>query len=456
MTRIFDPSGALTNTPPYNGDSTTDQPDVAIVRRMEDIDTHGAHKIIAAIRSGKHEDGLETATLAQVAEALQRFGTLGEVAVTDDDVIVGTATRRPRKEDVAIWTGYAIGNWHPSDIWTQGLGGSETAAWRLAEELAEKGYAVTLYGDFGVDSVFGDVILRDFRTYDPTKYVGRFVSFRNARIFDGYRPNAKTTILWLEDLAGAHSEGLTPGNAANIDRICTVSSWHKQHMLDAYPWLTADHILACRNGVDLSFFARDDLVREKRVVYSSSPDRGLAVLLELWPRVLEAVPDAQLISTYSRWYDLVADGNPAVAANRARILSLIDQPGVSRVSGGMGQKALAELLLSSMVWAHPSWETIHDVPMWETSCIASMEAQAAGCVCVAGAHGALTETLQVGTLVDGSPHEEQWRDVFVQSLIAGLTNETTQRAAQVAGPDAMRGMGWFGAADLLESVWWQP
>ncbi len=200
MTRIFDPSGALANTPPYNGDSTTDQPDVAIVRRLDDIYRADARKVIAAIRAGKHEDGLEVATLAQVAEMLQYHGTLSEVAqiedeVTGENIIVGTATRRKRRESVAIWTGYAIGNWHPSDIWTQGLGGSETAAWRLAEELAEKGYVVTLYGDFGTDSVFGDVLLRDFRSYDPTKHVGRFVSFRNARVFEGYRPNADTTTL---------------------------------------------------------------------------------------------------------------------------------------------------------------------------------------------------------------------------------------------------------------------
>jgi hypothetical protein len=91
--------------------------------------------------------------------------------------------------------------------------------------------------------------------------------------------------------------------------------------------------------------------------------------------------------------------------------------------------------------------------MEETSCISAMEAQAAGCVVVASPHGALSETVQVGTLVDGTPHDERWRDVFVQSIIQGLTDERVQAAAQVAGPDAMRDMGWFGAAERLAGLW---
>lgn len=454
MIRIHDPDAALLNIPPYSGDSTTDLPAATIARRLDDIQPECAPvRHIAAIRAGAHEDGLVATTLVDVAERLQHVGHLLEVATTDDGIIVGAADGCQRKGNIVIWTGYAIGTWHPSDIWTQGLGGSETAAWRLAEELARAGWCVSLYGQFEQEDVFGDVILRDFRKYDPTKHIDVFISFRNARVFDNWRPNADHTYLWLEDLAGAHSEGLTPQNAANIDKVVTVSHWHKQHMLDSYDWLEPEQVFACRNGIDLSFFDRDDIVREKRVVYSSSPDRGLAVLLELWPQVRKAVPDAELISTYSRWYDIVADGNPYVKQNREQIIRLLDQPRVKRLQGGLSQPALAELMLSSLVWVHPSWETIHDVPMLETSCISAMEAQAAGCVVVASSHGALSETVQVGTLVDGTPDDQSWRDVFVQSIIQGLTDERWQQRAQVAGPDAVRDMDWRGAAEQLSGLW---
>lgn len=457
MTRLYDPDGALIKVPPYNGDSTSDCPDVGVYRRMPQAMCGLPpfnRKAIMAIRAGAHEDGLQATQLVDVAERLQAYGRLGEIAETDDGIIVGTADHIARqKETVVIWTGYAIGYWHPSDIWTRGLGGSETAAWRLSEELANMGYRVTLYGHFDRDDTFGDVILRDFRKYDPSKHVGVFISFRNARVFDNFRPNADHTYVWLEDLAGPHSEGLSPTNAGRIDRVVTVSHWHKNHMLEVYDWLQPSQVFPCRNGIDLSFFERTDLVREKRVIYSSSPDRGLATLLELWPEVRERVPDAELVSTYSRWYDIVADNNPIMQKNRERIYELLDQPGVKRLQGGLGQKALAELMLSSLVWVHPSWYTVHDMEMLETSCISAMEAQAAGCVVVASNWGALSETVQVGTRVDGNPHSLEWRKTFVDCIVAGLTDETVQRASQIAGPDAMRDMHWRGAAEQLAGLW---
>jgi glycosyltransferase involved in cell wall biosynthesis len=439
VTRIYDPSNVL------DGDSTTDSPDAAVVRwPLLPVD---CPRLLVVAPSGS------PCSVADVGEDLQAYGHLLEVGVCDDGAIVGAAAKTTRKGEVVIWTGYAIGEWHPSDIYTRGLGGSETAAWRLSEELAAQGWRVTLYGQFDEEGVFGDVILRDFRSYDPTVHLTAFVSFRNARVFDAYRPNADCTCLWLEDLAGAHSEGLTEQNAANIDHICTVSHWHKQHMQDAYPWLDPQKVVANRNGIDLSFFEGEP-EREKRVVYSSSPDRGLDILLEIWPRVREAVPDAELVSTYSRWYDIVAEHNPVMAKSREKLIGMLDQPGVKRLPGGLGQKALAHLMLSSLVWVHPSWYSIHDMQMHETSCISCMEAQAAGCVVVASNWGALSENVLCGTLVDGDPREEgQWRDVFVQSIIRGLTDETTQQMAQHVGPDMMRDMGWFGAAEQLSGLW---
>lgn len=461
MTRIFDPHASLRNFERYAGDSTTDWPDTYLARSVAEIRSTGqicspGCKVVAAIPAGAG-DGLAATRLVDVAVALQQVGTLDELATTDEGMIVGTSTTSYRKGNVAIWTGYAIGPWHPSDIYTQGLGGSETAAWRLSEELAAMGWAVTLYGQFPEEGVFGDVVLRDFQTYDASKHLTAFVAFRNARVFDQYRPNADRTVLWLEDLAGAHSEGLTTLNAPNIDHICTVSHWHKQHMGDAYPWLDAGKIVACRNGIDHSFFQDKEIVREQRVVYSSSPDRGLDILLEIWPRVREAVPDAELISTYSRWYDIVAEANPVVGASRQHIVALLDQPGVKRLHGGLGQNALAKLMMSSKVWVHPSWYTVGDMQMHETSCISAMEAQAAGCVVVASNWGALSETVQAGTLVDGDPRVEgAWRDVFVQSIIAGLTDPHVQDRAALLGPEMMRDMGWFGAAEQLSALWVDP
>ena len=83
-----------------------------------------------------------------------------------------------------------------------------------------------------------------------------------------------------------------------------------------------------------------------------------------------------------------------------------------------------------------------------------MEAQAAGCAVVGANWGALTETVQHGTLIDGDPSERDgsWRRAFVDAVVAGLTDPNVQMMAQALGPEYMRDMGWRGAAEQLASM----
>ncbi len=180
-------------------------------------------------------DGIRALRAEDVAAMLRRHGKIVELGVTDQGTIVGAVDLCKRRGEIAVWTGYAIGPWHPSDIVQRGLGGSETAAVRLAEQLAEMGYIVTLYGQFEQDhGMAGDVVLRDFRSFDPTRELEALIGFRDARLFE-QRPNARFCALWLEDLPG--QEQLTAARAANLDRVCAVSHWHKAAIERHYPWI---------------------------------------------------------------------------------------------------------------------------------------------------------------------------------------------------------------------------
>jgi glycosyltransferase involved in cell wall biosynthesis len=429
----------------------------------------GADRMIVRVPD-RATDGVRAFRADDIARMLHRHGRLREIEVTDGGNIVAACEVTERRGEVAVWTGYAIGPWSPADIVTRGLGGSETAAVRLSEHLAAMGYAVTLYGQFEPPSGMGDdVMLRDFRTYDPTEPLHAFIGFRDATRFD-HRPNAEFCALWLEDLAPA--EGLTPSRAANVDRVIAVSHWHKGQVQDVHPWIQEmktpgglDLVAAARNGIQRAWFEEDDLEREKRVIYSSSPDRGGDVILEVWPEVREQVPDAELLLTYPRWFDLCADRFRHAADIRDRLRELLEQPGVRRIEGGMGQRALAKLMGSSLVWCHPSFfsagiaeDGSRGVKFCETSCISALEAQAAGCVVVASDWGALSETVQHGTLIKGDPREKDgaWRHAFVEAIVRGLTDEQVQETAQTVGPEMVRDMGWRGAAEQLAAMFPTP
>ena len=334
---------------------------------------------------------------------------------------------------IAIFTGPAWQRWSPLDIETKGLGGSETAAVRLAGELAELGYGVTVYGDVEPCADRG-VAYRHHSTFDPVETRDVLISSRLAKVFD--RPvGARRTILWVHDVDVA--DGLSEGRSRRIHTILCLSRWHEQRLAGAHPD-QAHKLVRIRNGVHHAYFAPQPWAeRAQRVLYTSSPDRGLDVLLELWPRVREQVPDAELAHACVDIYDGVAGHD--------------EQPGVVGL-GSLSQPELAALMCSSRVWAHPSWMGPHEAPFHETSCLGAMEAQAAGCHVVASGWGALPETVRWGRLVEEEPLSDRWREAFVAHIVEGLTDPEAGEAAVTRGPAAVADLSWSGVAERVDAV----
>lgn len=395
---------------------------------------------------GGNPEHLRVYRAVDLADLLRRRGTLRDMEVGSDGVVVASYTPRPRLEDVAIYTGPGWEPWHPTDIVTRGLGGSETAAVRLAEELSALGFVVTVYADVREDTCYRDVIFRHWSRFDPLDSRAGLISSRIPAVAD--RPMAaRWRALWVHDID--MGDQLTPRRLQQFDHVLCLSEWHERHLAGRYPW-ARQKLLRTRNGIHLpSFRPRPWEDRAPRVLYTSSPDRGLDHLLELWPRIRERVPDAELWYCYAEVYDRVADADPAVGQFRDRIRELADQPGVRSV-GSLPQPQLAELMCDSRVWVHPSWASLLDGPFHETSCIGAMEAQAAGCVVVASDWGALPETVRYGRLVNsGGPASARWRDAFVSHIVEGLTDPEVGAAAVEHAPAAAAGLGWAGVAEQL-------
>lgn len=375
-----------------------------------------------------------------LADMLRRRGQLQDMAVGQDGVTVASYTPAPRRGDVAIYCGPGWEVWSPHDVELKGLGGSETAAIRLGQELSELGWVVTVYGDVE-QGAFRDVIYQHHTKFDPMERREALIVSRIPELGD--RPmNARRRILWMHDTdAGPR---LTQQRAEAFDDVLVLSQWHRDHVGGMYPFLRPK-LRQVRNGIQRDYFDGDAPARRKRVIYSSSPDRGLDILLELWPEVLEQVPDAELAHCYSAVYDRVAEQDPVVAEHREKIRKLAKQPGVSSL-GSLAQPVLAREMRASLVWAHPSYSTPYEQPFHETSCIGAMEAQAAGCLPVASDWGALKETVKVGRLVGGRPLSEGWRKAFVEHIVEGLTNLEVQAWIQKRGPQVAADLGWDGVA----------
>jgi tetratricopeptide (TPR) repeat protein/glycosyltransferase involved in cell wall biosynthesis/2-polyprenyl-3-methyl-5-hydroxy-6-metoxy-1,4-benzoquinol methylase len=287
-------------------------------------------------------------------------------------------------------------DWTPDSI-RSGIGGSETAVIRVAEEFAALGKRVTVYAE--CEGLWNGVRYRfagDFRP-EPCE---AFISWRTVGAAPLMREFAARRFIWAHDI---HFGDAT---AEQLDGITVValSEWHKQFMAERYP---GARIEVLGNGIDPERFTAAVEKQPHRMIYAHSPDRGLDVVLELFPRVRERFPDAELHVFYG--FDMARKKRPAFMAAVERMAR---HPGVT-LHGWVGQERLAEEYLRAAVDYYPALtpadhqfdETGQQFP--ETYCISVVEAQAAGCVPITPAWGALGEINRHGSLIgaDDDPVE---------------------------------------------------
>ena len=355
------------------------------------------------------------------------------------------ATRR-----VSFYAGPGWERWSPTTIEQDGAGGSETALVRLATALVGRGWSVTVYSDV-FEGVVGGVSYRSFDSWQPDEPVDAFVSSRLPAVFDA-RIAAATRALWCHD--ANYAEELTTERAENVTDVLALSEWHRDHLAERYPFVRGK-LSVVRNGVALrSSASGEDLFPSARrafddrlphCIYSSSPARGLDVLLELWPEIRRHAPDAEL-HVYYGWevYDRIAVTRPPMRAFKVLLFHLLEQAGGEAggvfMHGRVSQPALHFAMQNGRVWSYPT-------AFYETSCIGAMEARAAGLPIVTSALGALRETVgEHGTLIPferepapDEPSGNRWpayRAAFTETVVRLLTDGrlwTEQHERALAG-----------------------
>src|SRR5262249_37346040 len=137
---------------------------------------------------------------------------------------------------------------------------------------------------------------------------------------------------------------------------------------------------------------------------------------------------------------------PLRARHEATLAEVRGLPGC-HVHGNVLQKELARELMRSAIFFYPS-------TFLETSCIAAMEAMAAGCVVVTSDAGALPEPVgDAGVLVPGVPGSDDYRRAFVAATHALLSDDArwTDLSAR-ARRRAQAQLGWDVCADRLERL----
>ncbi len=310
------------------------------------------------------------------------------------------------------------------------LGGSESALYFMACELAKRGHVIKVFCRCGDSPTVMEGV-----EYIPIETFAQYAAFNECDIFIAHRAfmlatgfvRSKTNWIWHHDIL------TDPAKYASAlwqtEKIMVLSEYQKSLYVDPLPPL-APYMLTTRNGVDYQkakrymYASRDSKIKRKHsFVWASRPERGLYMLLtKIWPMILNDRPDATLDICY---YQYPADMKYTQPKEILDMWEFCDKE-VSAAKnvqyhGGLSKIDLYSLYARSEFLLYPT-----EFP--EISWITGMEAMAMRCTPIAtndfaipeciGSVGNWTtcETVRPGILIDGKPGSDEYCNDFITAI----------------------------------------
>ena len=226
--------------------------------------------------------------------------------------------------NIMLWCGYQNPHWNKQTWLAKGIGGSEYCVLKLAENLAKLGHNVTVSGDVvegtysGVNYIhhnnliryrgplgIGDVTKKVYDHYHvviASNYINYFKHLDEAGItFD-------RSFFWIhnEYFYAWYKGSLLPDNGKQyladkrLTKIVGVSKFHEP-ILDNYFKNTFNSIQLNLHSIDNAIDVNDwvDVPTKHykidgQIIWSSSPDRGLDLILDNWVEWKKQRPDLTL------------------------------------------------------------------------------------------------------------------------------------------------------------------
>lgn len=288
------------------------------------------------------------------------------------------------EKSIVIYCGNSWETWAAPSV-VNGIGGSEEAVIYISQEFVKLGYSVTVFNDCAdLEGDYEGVSYRSFFEFNPRDQFDILIGWRNNYFSPDIK--ARKKLVWLHDVPQQEMF-----KDLFFDKVLVLSEFHKSLLKD---WVPEEKIFVTANGINLKDFEGYQERNPKRMIYTSSYDRGISNLLEVWPEVKKEVPDAEL-HLYYGWntYDKMMRVGFRTPDMKNYLLKLMNQEGVFD-HGRVGHQDLVQEFLKSGVYVYPCH-------FEEISCISAMKSQAAGCVPVVTNYAALNETVKAGVKVSG-------------------------------------------------------
>jgi len=295
-----------------------------------------------------------------------------------------------------------------------GVGGVETTYIELSAELAKKGHNVFLFCECEKEHKYNDVY------YIPYQKLSEYISLKpdvviTSRWFDAlYFEQKSKKIIWLQD---AHFADPNHDDAFSIvDGVVCSSLWHRgyigerfQHGIDNKKITVIP--LGIRKELYLESIPRDPY----KCIYSSNPDRGLYILVDMWEEITKKIPKIKLVITYG-WDGLMTWGKnkqweDSVNTQKQQTINKLAKFNNVEFKGRLTKRQLAREMLTCSLCLYPN-------NFWETYCLTALETQAAGVPMITTDRGALPTTLNphYNKLICNDPYTQKYKETFIDTI----------------------------------------
>lgn len=291
-------------------------------------------------------------------------------------------------KNILIYTGYMYFHWNDSTLNNQSIGGAEKAVIYLSRNLP-KDYNIFIAGDhieenkenityIAHNNLQDFLNTNEFDSIIVSRYVSFFKQFNNIK--------CNKLFLSAHDSTGFinnHIKEFTVDNILNIynkdiDHVICLTNWHANNIIENHPYFK-NKIKIINNGINISDFKWN--CREKiknKFIWSSCAYRGLYLILNLWNKVLEKIPDATL--------DICSYETFPKNSEETEMKQIIDKHESIVHHGKLDTNALYDLASKCEYWLYTN-------TFPETSCITAMEMLMSEVVCLYYPLAGLNDTI---------------------------------------------------------------
>jgi glycosyltransferase involved in cell wall biosynthesis len=298
-------------------------------------------------------------------------------------------------KDIAIFCGYTAEEWTPETAKIKGIGGSEEAIIHLAERWANNGWNVEVYNNCGhTEKRFGKVLYKPFQSFNTRDKQDITILWRTPQLADKIENSGKIFI----DLHDVIPSGeFTEERLKHIDKIFVKSEFHQS----LFPNVPSEKFVILPNGIDSKVFEQEVIRDNKLLINTSSPDRSLSAVIELFGRIKKEVPDAKMKWAYG-WgvFDSAHSSNENIMNWKSEQIKKMQEYGIENL-GRLSHSEVAQLYMQANVFLYPT-------EFAEIHCISAAKAQAGGAIPVTTDFSALNETVQYGHKIKSNKTKDNW------------------------------------------------